>query len=218
MPRWRESDQVDPANLELRTSPETGRESLGPRDPGSLIERAAEGEALLKELLVESERMTLFFNPAFEMFSQPHESKADFLRRCMEQAEQGLENESERLEKTFRRRIDQMRERVERDQRKVEETGEPLEDAKHQEVGIAWGQTLYNITSGRRTTPEAPRSRNEADYLEKISQLQKSWEREQEVFRDELTAKARAIEEVVLAPEPRGIETRRYLVLWIPDA
>ena len=218
MPRWRESDQVDPTNLDLRTAPESGRESLGPRDPGSLIERAAEGEALLKELLVESERMTLFFNPALEMFSQPHETKEDFLRRCMEHANRGLENESERLEKTFRRRIDQMRERAERDQRKVEDNGETHEDAKHQEVGIAWGQTLYNITSGRRATPEAPRSRDEADYLEKISQLQKSWEREQEVLRDELTSKAKAIEEVILAPEPRGIETRRYVVLWIPDA
>jgi D-glycero-alpha-D-manno-heptose-7-phosphate kinase len=218
MPRWRESDLVDPANLDLRSSPEPGRESLGPRDPASLIERAAEGEQLLKELLAESESLTLFFNPAFEMFSQPHESNEEFLRRCLEHAEQGLDNESERLEKTFRRRIDQMRERAERDQREVEETAGGSDDAKHQEVGIAWGQTLYNITSGRRATSDAPRSRNEADYLEKISQLQKSWEREQEVLREELTSRARSIEEVVLEPGPRGIETRRYLVLWIPDA
>ena len=112
----------------------------------------------------------------------------------------------------------QQQHNCERDQRRGEDTGDAPEDAKHQEVGIAWGQTLYNITSGRRTTPEAPRSRDEADYLEKISQLQKSWEREQQVLREELTSKARAIEEVILEPEPRGIDTRRYIVLWIPDA
>ncbi len=218
MPRWRESDRVDPAQLDLRTSPEPGRESIGPRDSSALIERAAEGVELLKELLVESESLTLFFNPAFEMFSQPHESRDEFLRRCLEHADHGLEDESERLEKTFRRRIDQMRERAERDQREVSDGTEGAEDAKHQEVGIAWGQTLYNITSGRRTTPEAPRSRNEADYLEKITQLQKSWEREQEVLREELTSRARSIEQVVLSPSARGIETRRYVVLWIPDA
>jgi D-glycero-alpha-D-manno-heptose-7-phosphate kinase len=218
MPRWRESDQVDPANLDLRTSPEPGRESIGPRDPASLIERAPEGEQLLKELLTESESLTLFFNPAFEMFSQPDETREDFLARCLEHADQALENESERLEKTFRRRIDQMRERAERDQREVDDGAGDSDDARHQEVGIAWGQTLYNITSGRRATSDAPRSRNEADYIEKITQLQKSWEREQEVLREELTSRARSIEEVILTPDHRGIDTRRYLVLWIPDA
>ncbi|HEY0788207.1 MAG TPA: hypothetical protein VGE86_06150, partial [Thermoanaerobaculia bacterium] len=217
MPRWKESDQVDLAQLDLRTSPEPGRDSLVPKDPADLIGRAAEAEERLKELLLESEKLTFFFNPAFEMFSQPHESRDDFLRRCLEKAEQGLEDESERLEKTFRRRIDQMREKAEREQREVEEKTEDVEDAKHQEVGIAWGQTLYNITSGRPATSDAPRSRNEADYVEKITQLQKSWEREQEVLREELTARAKAIEEVVLVPEPRGIETRRYVILWVPE-
>ncbi len=217
MPRWRESDQIDLAQLDLRNSPEPGRETLSPKDPADLIERAAEGEQALKELLLETERLTFFFNPAFEMFSQPHESRDEFLRRCLEHADQGLEDASERLEKTFRRRIDQMREKAEREQREVDDKTEDVEDAKHQQVGIAWGQTLYNITSGRPAMSDAPRSRNEADYLEKISQLQKSWEREQEVMREELTSRARAIEEVVLAPEPRGIETRRYVVLWVPD-
>jgi D-glycero-alpha-D-manno-heptose-7-phosphate kinase len=217
MPRWRESDAIDLAQLDLRTAPEPGREMLGPKDPADLIARAAEGEQLLKELLVDSEKLTFFYNPPLAMFSQPHETRDEFLRRCLEHAEQGVEDQSERLEKTFRRRIDQMRERAEREQREVDDNTEDTEDAKHQQVGIAWGQTLYNITSGRPATSDAPRSRNEADYLEKITQLQKAWEREQEVLRDELNTRARSVEEVILSPELKGIETRRYVVLWIPE-
>lgn len=218
-PRWQESREADPAQMELRPEPEPGRDSIGPRDPDQLRDAVVEGEIALRLQLVESEKISLWHNPAFEIFSQPDEPRADFLQRLMEIAEQKLETESEQLERTFRRRIDQMRERAERDQREVDEAGQDSpRQGERPELGIAWGQTLYNITSGRHAPPSGNNlSPNEADYVEKISQLQKHWDREREVLRDELTQRARSLEEIHLTPSTRGVETRRYMIVWIPS-
>ncbi|HVR42620.1 MAG TPA: hypothetical protein VMS56_04175 [Thermoanaerobaculia bacterium] len=216
LPRWTDAREVRSDELDLHTAPEPGRESIAPRDPERLQEGIAEGEAAFRELLLESERLTMMLNPGFGLFSQSDETRADFIQRCLEHADQLLERESERLEKTYRRRLDQMRERVERDRRQIDEATGGSPDIKHQDVGIAWGQALYNITSGRPATSGIPRSPGEIEFLDKITQLQKSWDREREVLSDELNARARAVEEVVLTPSPRGIETRRYILVWIP--
>lgn len=217
VPRWHAG--TDAPKLDLRTSPEPGRDSILPREASLLQSGLAEGEELLRQSLLETERLPLLYNPAFEIFSHPDEGRDEFIRRCQEHAERNLETESERLEKTFRRRIDQLRERSERDRRIVEdqqEQGDP--DLPPPEIGIAWGQTLYNITSGRPARTTSPRTADEADYVDKITLLEKTWKRELEVLRDELTSRARNVEEVVLAPTPRGIETRRYLIVWIPGS
>jgi hypothetical protein len=54
----------------------------------------------------------------------------------------------------------------------------------------------------------------EGDYLEKIAQIQRAWDRELESLRDELTTKAREIEEITVAP--RSIDVARYLLVWAP--
>jgi hypothetical protein len=82
-------------------------------------------------------------------------------------------------------------------------------------VNVAWGQTLYNITSGKpAAVAEAPASVRETDYLEKIAQIQRAWDKELEGLRDELTAKAKSIEELTITPTPKSIEITRYLILW----
>ena len=53
------------------------------------------------------------------------------------------------------------------------------------------------------------------DYLQRISALQKNWDRELEGMRDEITSKARQIEEVSLVPSRRNIDIRRYVVVWL---
>ena len=80
---------------------------------------------------------------------------------------------------------------------------------------MAWGQTLYNITSGKPTAlAEASHSVREDDYLTKIRQIQRSWDKELQAIRDELQSKAREIEEIVVSPAAKNIEITKYLILW----
>ena len=108
-----------------------------------------------------------------------------------------------------------MRERSEREDRKRDNDEDAIRSDKPQEVNVAWGQALYNITSGRPATTADPNvSVRETDYLENIAQIQKSWDRELEALRDELTANAKSIEEISIAPTAKNIEVTKYLILW----
>lgn len=214
---WHGAIAVKPAELTLAAAPEQARPLTSRVDTDTFIATAADAEKTFREFLCENEKLRLFHNPSIGLYSEPDETRDAFVERCVEVALRSMETERERLESTFRRRLDQMRERSEREQREAEaRLGDEDPDMKQAEVAIAWGQTLYNITSGKPARPDEPQSINEADYLAKISQLQKMWERELDVLRDELTAKARSVEEIAITPSPRDVEVVKYLVVWAP--
>ena len=88
-------------------------------------------------------------------------------------------------------------------------------EKRGQDVNVAWGQTLYNITSGKpAAVAEASHSVREDDYLSRIRQIQRSWEKGLQVIREDLQSKAREIEEIVVTPTAKNIEITKYLILW----
>jgi hypothetical protein len=149
------------------------------------------------------------------MYSQQGESRKDFLTRCNEEAKHRIEKEQERLEGSFRRRIDQVKERSERDTRELDNDDTQPMEQRGQDVNVAWGQALYNITSGKPAgVVESSHSVREDDYLSRIRQIQRSWEKELQVIREDLESKAREIEEIVVTPTAKNIEITKYLILW----
>ena len=82
-------------------------------------------------------------------------------------------------------------------------------------MNVAWGQTLYNITSGKpAAVADAPQSMLESDYMEKIAQIQRAWDKELQALREELFTKAKEVEEITVTLSPKNIEVTRYLILW----
>ncbi|HYC59921.1 MAG TPA: hypothetical protein VEK79_10195 [Thermoanaerobaculia bacterium] len=211
---WHQASQIDSEKLPIHAVPDPERQLEIGISPEALVQNAAQGEEGFKQFLEQSSRLQIFHNPTFGLFSEPTEARAAFIQRCMEAASRQLEDEQERLESTFRRRIDQLRERSEREQREIDDGDETLRGEK-QEVNLSWGQTLYNITSGRRTAvADAPVSVRETDYLDNIAQIQKAWDRELDTLRDDLTAKAKSIEEISVVPTQKNIEVTKYVILW----
>jgi D-glycero-alpha-D-manno-heptose-7-phosphate kinase len=212
---WHQASQIDSEKLAIHAVPDPNRGLELGITPEALVQNASQGEEGFKQFLEKNERLQIFHNPTFGIFSEPSEPRAAFIQRCMEAANRQLEDEQERLESTFRRRIDQLRERSEREQRELDDSDESTRTDK-QEVNVAWGQTLYNITSGRRTAAvaDAPASVRETDYLDNIAQIQKAWDRELESLREDLTAKARSIEEIAIVPTEKNIEITKYVILW----
>ena len=214
--QWQQSSLIDPERLDLRAVPDPHRHSLLDISVEQLVQQVAQSKEGFAQFLAENERMRIFHNPSFNFYSEANETRAAFLERCMEEANGQLEAHQERLESTFRRRIDQLRERSEREQREIEANEEEsgVRNQK-QDVNVAWGQALYNITSGRpAAVAESTTSVREVDYLENIAQIQRAWDKELHALRDELTAKAQEIEEIALIPTPRNIEITRYVILW----
>ncbi|HEU4889427.1 MAG TPA: hypothetical protein VFV49_16200 [Thermoanaerobaculia bacterium] len=211
---WHQASLIEAEKLDIHAVPDPERQLEIGISPEALVQNASQGEEGFKQFLEQNERLQIFHNPTFGLFSDPTEPRAAFIQRCMESANRELEDEQERLESTFRRRIDQLRERSEREQRELDDADETTRTDK-QEVNVAWGQTLYNITSGRRTAvADSSVSVRETDYLENIAQIQKAWDRELETLREDLTAKARSIEEISIVPTQKNIEVTKYVILW----
>jgi D-glycero-alpha-D-manno-heptose-7-phosphate kinase len=214
---WQQASLIESEKLDIHAVPDPERQLEIGISPEALVQNASQGEDGFKQFLEQSERLQIFHNPTFGIFSEPAEPRATFIERCLEAANRQLEDEQERIERTFRRRIDQLRERSEREQREIDDTEEGSR-TDHQDLNVAWGQTLYNITSGRRTAVAEPAESNvsvrENDYLENIAQIQKSWDRELEALREDLVSKAKSIEEINIIPTTKNIEVTKYVILW----
>jgi hypothetical protein len=186
--------------------------------PEVLAQTAARSDEAFRQFLSEKERLQIFHNPTFGLWSEHNETRAAFVQRCIEEANRRIEDQAERLESTFRRRIDQLKQRSEREEREMDQQEENtgIRDESRQDLNVAWGQALYNITSGRGTavSSDTPTSVREFDYLENIAQIQRAWDRELQNLRDELHAKAREVEDVAVVPTAKNIEVTKYLILW----
>jgi len=213
---WQQASLIEPDKLDLRAVAESQRRLDIGIPAEALVDIADQSRDGFAQMLADSERMRIFHNPSFGLYSEANETRGAFIERCMEEMNRKLEDEQERLESTFRRRLDQLRERSEREQREIEsneESGGARSDT--QEVNVAWGQALYNITSGRpAAVADEKVSVREVDYLENIAQIQRAWDKELQARRDELTAKAQSIEEISIVPARKNIEITRYLILW----
>jgi hypothetical protein len=148
---WPSAKPLDTGALDMRAVPEPHR-----RVPANVpIESFAPSEEAFKQFVAERERLTLWSNQAFALYSEPGESREAFLDRCREEAERRIEEETERLEGTFRRRIDQVKERSERDVRDIDEKDQPPSN-------VAWGQATTWRRSRRSSAPGTASCRRSA--------------------------------------------------------
>lgn len=213
--RWTEARTIDPEKLDIRAVPDPNHHVDDTLKPELLMQGALQSEDAFRLYVAGTAKLAVLHNPEFSLYSQLGESRQAFMARCNEQAKRRIEDEQERLESTFRRRIDQVKERSERDQRELDANDESPARDRGQEVNVAWGQALYNITSGKPAALAEPQhSAREDDYLTKIRQIQRAWDKELQVIRDELQSKASEIEEIVITPTAKNIEITKYLILW----
>ncbi|HXH37499.1 MAG TPA: hypothetical protein VNN08_02625, partial [Thermoanaerobaculia bacterium] len=118
--RWGEARTIDPEKLDIRAVPDPNHEVDDALKPEMLMQGALQSEDAFRQYVAGTAKLTVFHNPEFAMYSQLAESRQAFLLRCNEEAKRRIEDEQERLESTFRRRIDQVKELSERDQRELD--------------------------------------------------------------------------------------------------
>lgn len=213
---WSAGQAADTTELQLTAERDPTREMSVSADDDRLVSALADSETGFREFLAETERLVVYENPAFEMVSEAGENRELFVSRCLERAAEKTSDLADRLESTFRRRIDQIRERTERDIRERDERNEASGVDSVGDAGIGWGQELYNITTGKGASPREADSPEEADFMQKIALVQRQWERELADARTELEQQARLVEEIAINPSQRGIKIARAVLLWAP--
>ena len=212
---WQRAKLINPDKIDMRVTADPDRRVATKIPKHSLASTIAESEEPFKQFVSSSEKLRVFHNPTFGMYSEANETRDTFVERCLEEASRRVDDETERLESTFRRRMDQLRERSEREQRDIDDADPNAPEEPRQDVNVAWGQTLYNITSGRpAAVTDPPQSVREFDYRENIAQVQKAWDRELQALRDELNGKAREVEEISIAATSKNVEVTKFLILW----
>jgi D-glycero-alpha-D-manno-heptose-7-phosphate kinase len=211
---WNSARPLEPEKLDIRAVPEPAHATELTASPEALVQAVAQSEEAFRQFLASSERMQVLHNPGFELYSQPHESREAFRDRCKEEAKRRLSEQAERLESTFRRRIYQLQEKSEREEREREPGEDGIDRDVPSEVNVAWGQALHNITSGKPAGVADAQNVREVDYLERIAQIQKAWDRELDAIREELDTTAAEIEEIQVTPSARNIDVTKYLILW----
>jgi D-glycero-alpha-D-manno-heptose-7-phosphate kinase len=212
---WSLASLIDPETLDIRAVPDPDRKTDVAVSAEALVQNAVQSQEAFRQFVGQRERLRIFQNATFGLWSSPEETRETFLARCREEAARRVEEHAERLEGTFRRRIDQVKERSQRDQREAEAKDEVGREEEKETSAVAWGQALYNITSGRpAAVADLPQTPRDSEYLEKIAQIQRAWDRELETLREEMEEKAREIEEVEVVASPRNIEVSKFLILW----
>jgi D-glycero-alpha-D-manno-heptose-7-phosphate kinase len=212
---WSEAKPIDPNTLKMHAEPDPNRPISPKISLDALSQTASQSQDAFKTFVADREKLHLFHNASFALYSDAGETREAFLRRCGEEANRRLEDQTERLESTFRRRIDQVKERTERDKRDLDAKIERPSELQDDKLNVAWGQTLYNITSGKpAAVADAPQSPLENDYMAKIAQIQRAWDKELHAIREELFSKAKEIEDITITPSPKNIEVTRFLIVW----
>jgi D-glycero-alpha-D-manno-heptose-7-phosphate kinase len=176
---------------------------------------AAESLLLLADQVAERERLDLLHNPALGLLSAPGESREDFIDRCMEAALEQSGEALHRHESTFRLRMEQVRERYEHD-RKLALQEREREGGEHEEqpAPVNWGQIVHDILSGREPTMPDASTPLEVDYLGKVRQHRRQWERDRATLDEETRDRARQIERVEVQPEASNIQIERHFIVW----
>ena len=188
-------------------------------------------ETDFKDWIYHTVTVTVRSNEELEVFAGPQVSQGDFRRMCAEAAESALEEEKEKVESSFEKKLDTIKDRLMREQRELDEDEAELSQRKLEEVGKA-AENLIGLLAGRQRslstslTKRRMTSQAKADVQESLDAIEQykkeieELERERLASLDELEGKWREIledtEEIPVTPYKKDILMEIFGVAWVP--
>lgn len=183
-------------------------------------------EAELIDKLARNERLRIFFNPVFGLFSAPEDALEQFLSRVAEAALGRVEPEMRRLRGLFELQLEQVREAHTRKGLQAEKMS--LEDIISRNLHFFESETriagMFSTLAGSVFGTTEPRSENEEfqweeaelrDDLERIEQ--EASEALRELYGEYLTL-ANEHDTFEIGVQPGNIQITRRALLWVPVA
>ncbi|HJQ25627.1 MAG TPA: hypothetical protein VKA60_17025 [Blastocatellia bacterium] len=224
---------VNSATLaQLATRPDPG---IAHRDGNYQTTRAdfEQYEAELIDKLVRGERLRLFFNPVFGLFSVPEETLEDFLPRIAESALSRVEPELKRLRNRFELQLEQVREAQAMKGARAEEINKDITEEIKLESLIA--HKLHLFESEHRladmfstlagavfgTTEPKPITKvkwEDAELREDLDRVEQEASEALRALYEEYLALANEYDLFEIGLQPNNVQVVRRLLLWVPVA
>jgi len=157
-------------------------------------------EKAIKEHLYRNLTLTLFRNTPLKMYSRVGESEEDFLKRCLEAAEDRADAEAEKLRDRFESKLKTAKGRLAQAERRVRELEVDTDQRRQQELISGAGEVLSMFLGGRRRTrslsgisSRRSRTRRTEERLRSAEEKLSEYEEAIEVLEEDLGTELEAI-------------------------
>jgi hypothetical protein len=228
---WASARQdVSAEELEARPAQEA---VFAPLPPGLTARALKSMEKEFADLLYRDAHLTLWHNPELDLYSEPGETRAQFVRRCRRAAQEARDAAVAEIRQKFEREFAKVEKRLRREERELEED-EAEYEARKREEWLSAGESLLGFLGGRRSSRavsiqsrkrrltqkaklDAEESAEEIEALEReVADLEAEL-REAEAKETARWAEAmEAIEELEVRSTKSRIYVERFGVAWAP--
>ena len=195
--------------------------------PGNYLTRRTDFEQCVGELiekLVRTERLRVYFNPVFGLFSAPGDQLEDFLARVADSALGRIEPELKRLRNRFELQLEQVREAQASKGSLTESLN--LESFISNKMHFFESENrlagMFSTLAGAVFGSAEPRSKDDtyrADEAELREDLERIEQEASEALRalyDEYLALANEYDTFDIGVQPNNLQVIRSIVLWVP--
>ncbi len=228
---WEEwkRELVDPKELDRKPEPDARFfELAAPFSDGSALRDL---ETDFKDWIYHEVTVAVRANEELDVFAGPQISQGEFRKLCAEKAREEIEEEKEKVEESYDRKLDTIQDRLVREERELEEDQAEFSQRRLEEMGTH-AENLLSLLAGRRrrmTTSLTKRrmtSKAKADiqeslevidqYKQEIEDLQK--EQDQELAEVEVKWQEilEEISEIEVSPYKKDILVELFGVAWVP--
>lgn len=215
----------------LRRKPETGSRFADLRAPLSDEKTLNSLQADFKDWIYHTFTVMVKGYEDLDVYAGPRESKEDFRKRAAEAAGREKETEIEKINESYKKKIDRMEERILKEERELEEDEMELSQRKMEEMGTHVENVLSLLAgrkrrlstslSKRRMTSKAKSDVKESlavieEYEEKIEELEEERKADIQDVEETWDQLLEEVEEIPIAPFKKDILIELFGVIWYP--
>ncbi len=230
--RWEEvlAERVEPASLDRAPAPEAQFANIeAPLNDAKILK---ELEKDFLDYIYYSAGLRLPSNPALNLVAQPDMTEGEFRNQCAEAAQEGREDEEDKLRDKYEKKIKSIKGKLAREERELAEDQAEAQ-ARKIESYVGTAETLAGFLGfGRKRSISATMSKHrmtkraEADIEESeeeietfkrdLVEIEEELVQELEEIKERWGDAAAEIEETVITPYKKDIHLELFGVAWMP--
>jgi type II secretory pathway component PulJ len=229
--RWEEHlvDSINPSQLDSGADPRARFITLdAPLNDARLLKPL---ESDYKDWVYRSSSVTVRANEKLKIYAGPDVPQAEFRRMCAEAAREERDEEIDKVEASFEKKIERIEDRLEREQRELREDQSEHSQRKMEELGTH-AETVFSLFTRRRRSLSTSLSKRrmtekaKADVEESLDAIE-DLKRDLDELGDELSEALEEVNqkwsdiaddmtEITVTPYKKDILVDLFGVAWVP--